>query len=128
MPGWRRCLAQYRSYLQLVLVSAAAVSLVIREWSTGVLLLVLTVVNAVVGMRQEGKAESAMNAPGKRYLDWRLDDPAGQGRAWRPSGRFATRSSGEFALCRPSWAAEAAPAALSRTRSATCRTGCGPFV
>ncbi|WP_037568983.1 cation-translocating P-type ATPase [Phaeacidiphilus oryzae] len=62
VPGWRRYLQQYRSYMQLVLVSAAVVSLVIKEWSTGVLLLVLTVVNAVVGMRQEGKAESAMNA------------------------------------------------------------------
>ncbi|MEU5597548.1 HAD-IC family P-type ATPase [Streptomyces sp. NPDC020298] len=62
VPGWRRYLAQYRSYMQLVLVSAAVVSLLIKEWSTGVLLLVLTVLNAVVGMRQEGKAESAMNA------------------------------------------------------------------
>ncbi|WP_435270326.1 cation-translocating P-type ATPase [Streptomyces sp. 1222.5] len=62
LPGWRRYLAQYRSYMQLVLVSAAVVSLVIAEWATGVLLLVLTVLNAVVGMRQEGKAESAMNA------------------------------------------------------------------
>ncbi|SBT94524.1 Ca2+-transporting ATPase [Streptomyces sp. DI166] len=62
VPGWRRWLAQYRSYMQLVLVSAAVVSFVIKEWSTGVLLLVLTVVNAVVGMRQEGKADSAMNA------------------------------------------------------------------
>ncbi|MGW4564948.1 cation-translocating P-type ATPase [Streptomyces sp. NPDC004561] len=62
VPGWRRFLAQYRSYMQLVLVSAAVVSLVIKEWSTGVLLLFLTVVNAVAGMRQEGKAESAMNA------------------------------------------------------------------
>lgn len=62
LPGWKRYLAQYRSYMQLVLVAAAVVSLVIKEWSTGVLLLVLTVLNAVVGMRQEGKAESAMNA------------------------------------------------------------------
>ncbi|PBC63858.1 ATPase [Streptomyces sp. Tue6028] len=62
LPGWRRYLAQYRSYMQLVLVAAAVVSLVIKEWSTGVLLLLLTVLNAVVGMRQEGKAESAMNA------------------------------------------------------------------
>ncbi|MER5860016.1 HAD-IC family P-type ATPase [Streptomyces sp900105245] len=62
LPGWRRYVAQYRSYMQLVLVGAAVVSLVIEEWTTGVLLLVLTVLNAVVGMRQEGKAESAMNA------------------------------------------------------------------
>ncbi|MGW1983871.1 cation-translocating P-type ATPase [Streptomyces collinus] len=61
-PAWRRFLAQYRSYMQLVLVAAAAVSLGIGEWTTAVLLLVLTLLNAVVGLRQEGKAESAMNA------------------------------------------------------------------
>ena len=61
-PGWRRFLDQYRSYMQIILLVAAVVSLLIQEWSTGVLLLLLTVVNAVVGLRQEGKAESAMNA------------------------------------------------------------------
>ena len=34
----------------------------IGEFNTGILLFVLTVLNAVVGMREEGKAESAMNA------------------------------------------------------------------
>ena len=62
MPGWRRFVQQYTSYMQIILVGAAIVSLAIKEWSTGVLLLVITVVNAVVGLRQEGKAESAMNA------------------------------------------------------------------
>src|SRR5213076_310713 len=38
------------------------VSLVIQQWSTVVVLVALTVLNAVVGVRQEGKAESAMNA------------------------------------------------------------------
>jgi P-type Ca2+ transporter type 2C len=61
-PGWRRFLEQYRSYMQVILIAAAAVSLVIKEWSTGVLLILLTILNAVVGLRQEGKAESAMNA------------------------------------------------------------------
>ncbi|MFI6558716.1 cation-translocating P-type ATPase [Streptomyces sp. NPDC050534] len=61
-PGWRRYLDQYRSYMQLILIAAAIVSLAIQEWGTAVLLLALTVVNAVIGMRQEGKAESAMNA------------------------------------------------------------------
>ncbi|GAA4877920.1 HAD-IC family P-type ATPase [Kitasatospora terrestris] len=61
-PGWLRLLAQYRSYMQIILVAAAVVSLAIQEWSTAILLLVLTVFNAVVGLRQEGKAESAMNA------------------------------------------------------------------
>jgi P-type Ca2+ transporter type 2C len=61
-PGWRRFLDQYRSYMQIILIAAAVVSLLIKEWSTGVLLLALTVLNAVIGLRQEGKAESAMNA------------------------------------------------------------------
>ncbi|MGZ4489666.1 MAG: cation-translocating P-type ATPase [Nocardioidaceae bacterium] len=61
-PGWLRFLDEYRSYMQIILVGAAVVSLLIREWGTAVLLLALTVFNAVVGLRQEGKAESAMNA------------------------------------------------------------------
>jgi Ca2+-transporting ATPase len=61
-PAWRRFLSQYRAYMQIILTVAAVVSLVIGEWGTGVLLLLLTVLNAIVGLRQEGKAESAMNA------------------------------------------------------------------
>src|SRR5215471_4964236 len=61
-PGWRRFLEQYRSYMQIILIVAAVVSLLIKEWTTAVLLLVLTVLNAVIGLRQQGKAESAMNA------------------------------------------------------------------
>jgi len=62
IPGWRRFLEQYRSYMQIILLIAAVVSLAIGEWSTGAVLALLTVVNAMVGLRQEGKAESAMNA------------------------------------------------------------------
>ena len=62
IPGWRRFVEQYRSYMQLILVGAAIVSLAIQEWSTGVLLVLITVLNAAVSLRQEGKAESAMNA------------------------------------------------------------------
>src|SRR6478672_3387078 len=61
-PGWLRFLQEYRSYMQIILVAAAAVSVVVQEWGTVVLLLALTVLNAVVGLRQQGKAESAMNA------------------------------------------------------------------
>ncbi|MFF7215845.1 cation-translocating P-type ATPase [Streptomyces sp. NPDC008238] len=61
-PAWRRFLDQYRSYMQIILVAAAVVSFLIAQWSTGILLVLLTLLNAVVGLRQEGKAESAMNA------------------------------------------------------------------
>jgi Ca2+-transporting ATPase len=61
-PGWLRFLGQYTTYMQIILLAAAAVSFAIQEWSTATLLVLLTVFNAVVGLRQEGKAESAMNA------------------------------------------------------------------
>ena len=61
-PEWRRFLDQYRTYMQIILLVAAVVTLAIKEWSTATILFFLTLLNAVVGLRQEGKAESAMNA------------------------------------------------------------------
>ncbi|CAM5257314.1 Calcium-transporting ATPase 1 [Streptomyces alboniger] len=60
--GLVRFLGQFTSYMQMILVASALVSLLIQEWGTAVVLLALTVLNAVIGLRQEGKAESAMNA------------------------------------------------------------------
>ena len=59
---FRRLLSQYTSYMQLILVGASVVSLVIKQWSTAIVLFVLSLINAITGLRQEGKAESAMNA------------------------------------------------------------------
>ncbi|MEB8337165.1 HAD-IC family P-type ATPase [Streptomyces endophyticus] len=61
-PALRRLLGQFTSYMQIILVVSAIVSLAIQEWGTAVVLLALSVVNAVIGLRQEGKADSAMNA------------------------------------------------------------------
>ncbi|MFA7324564.1 MAG: cation-transporting P-type ATPase, partial [Candidatus Nanopelagicales bacterium] len=61
-PGWKRFAGEYKSYMQLILLAAGIVSLVIGELNTGVVLVLLTVVNAVIGLKQKGKAESAMNA------------------------------------------------------------------
>ena len=58
----RRFLAEYTSYMQLILVGAAIVSLVIQQWATAIVLALITLFNALIGLRQEGKAESAMNA------------------------------------------------------------------
>jgi Ca2+-transporting ATPase len=57
-----RFLSEYSSYMQIILVGAAIVSLLIKQWSTAIVLIVITLFNALVGLRQEGKAESAMNA------------------------------------------------------------------
>ncbi len=61
-PGWQRFLNEYASYMQLILAAAGAVSIVIGELRTGLVLLLLTVLNATIGLKQKGKAESAMNA------------------------------------------------------------------
>ncbi|MHB9755318.1 cation-translocating P-type ATPase [Streptomyces sp. BYX5S] len=62
VPALRRLLGQFTSYMQIILVVSAGVSLAIQEWGTAVVLLALSVLNAVIGLRQEGKADSAMNA------------------------------------------------------------------
>ncbi|HEX4775847.1 MAG TPA: HAD-IC family P-type ATPase, partial [Acidimicrobiia bacterium] len=62
IPGWRRFVDEYKANMQIILVAAAVVSMAIQEWHTAVLLFLLTLLNAVVGLRQQGKAESAMNA------------------------------------------------------------------
>ncbi|HUO48486.1 MAG TPA: HAD-IC family P-type ATPase, partial [Acidimicrobiales bacterium] len=57
-----RFLGQYTSYMQLILVGASVVSLLIKQWTTAIVLALISVFNAVGGLRQQGKAESAMNA------------------------------------------------------------------
>ena len=49
--------------MQIILVVTAVVSLLIQEWSTAVLLVLLTVLNAVVGLRQAGKAPATDHHP-----------------------------------------------------------------
>ena len=60
-----RFLEQYKSYMQIVLVIAAFVSLYIQEYHTFLLLLLLTVFNASLGYRQEAKAAASVAALNK---------------------------------------------------------------
>jgi len=61
--GWQRFLRQYQDFMQILLVVAAVVSYVAtREWATTIVILVLTVLNAVLGLHQESKAEASLNA------------------------------------------------------------------
>src|SRR3954469_9406060 len=62
-PQWRAFLRQYRDVMQIVLLVAGLGScFVLHEWPTGVMLLLLTVLNAVLGLNQEGKAAAAVAA------------------------------------------------------------------
>ena len=49
VPGWKQFLAQYRSYMQIILVAAAVASMLIGELATGIAVLAITAVNALGG-------------------------------------------------------------------------------
>ena len=51
-PSWLRFIDQYRTYMQLILIGAAIVSAAVGEWNTAILLIALTLLNAVVGFRR----------------------------------------------------------------------------
>ena len=65
-PGWQAFLRQHRDLMQLVLLGAAVVSIVaLQEVSTGLVIIGLTVLNAVLGLNQEGKAAESVAAMGR---------------------------------------------------------------
>ena len=62
-PRWRAFLRQYADPMQVVLLVGGVVSLYpLKELETGVVLILLTLFNAVLGLRQEGKAAAAVAA------------------------------------------------------------------
>jgi Ca2+-transporting ATPase len=61
--GVQAFLRQYKDFMQIILLGAAALSLVFtRELGTTIVLVVLTVFNAVLGLRGESKAEASLAA------------------------------------------------------------------
>src|SRR4051794_39406451 len=62
-PAWRAFLRQYEDFMQLILLGAALVNqLVTGDTPTTVVLAGLTVFNALIGLRQESKAEESVKA------------------------------------------------------------------
>lgn len=62
-PGWKAFLRQYQDFMQVILLGAALVNqLVTGDTGTTVVLAGLTVFNAVIGLRQESKAEESVKA------------------------------------------------------------------
>jgi len=62
-PRWRAFLRQYGDPMQVVLLVAGGISLFLpNQVATGVLLILLTVLNAFLGLNQEGKAEASVAA------------------------------------------------------------------
>ena len=60
-PLWLAFLLQYRPLMQMVLVGAAVVSGLIPNFSTMAALIGVTVLNAVLGMLQESKAQRSVD-------------------------------------------------------------------
>src|SRR5215472_353414 len=62
-PRWHAFVRQYRDPMQLVLLAAGIGSLYpLKQYGTGILLILLTLFNAVEGLQQEGKAAAAVAA------------------------------------------------------------------
>jgi Ca2+-transporting ATPase len=67
-PRWRAFLRQYSDPMQIVLVAAGVISFVVKQPGTGLVILLLTVFNAVLGLSQEGKAAAAVAALAKMMI------------------------------------------------------------
>src|SRR5262245_33876589 len=68
-PRWRAFVRQYRDLMQIVLLVAGILSLYpLKELGTGLMLILLTVFNAILGLQQEGKAAAAVSALQKMMI------------------------------------------------------------
>ncbi|MFL6029522.1 MAG: cation-translocating P-type ATPase, partial [Gaiellaceae bacterium] len=68
-PRWRAFVRQYADAMQIVLLVAGVASIVpLGQYGTGIMLLLLTVLNAVLGLQQEGKAAAAVAALQKMMI------------------------------------------------------------
>ena len=56
-------LRQYKDFMQIILVATALISLIVlRDYRTTFMLLTLTILNAILGMSQEAKAEASLSS------------------------------------------------------------------
>ena len=61
--GVQAFLRQYKDFMQIILIAAAVISLVlVHQVSTFIVLVGLTIFNAVLGLRQESKAQASLDA------------------------------------------------------------------
>ena len=66
---WHAFLRQYQDPMQIVLVIAGVVSIYpVKQEGTGIVILLLTLLNAVLGLNQEGKAAAAVAALAKMMI------------------------------------------------------------
>nr|WP_205629727.1 HAD-IC family P-type ATPase [Jiangella muralis] len=61
-PWWRRVLAQFDDTLIYILLVAAAFKAILADWVDFSVILGVAVINAIIGLVQEGRAERALDA------------------------------------------------------------------
>ncbi len=68
-PRWRAFVRQYDDPMQIVLLVAGVISIYpVKQPGTGIVILLLTVLNAILGLNQEGKAAAAVAALAKMMI------------------------------------------------------------
>src|SRR3954466_13844730 len=68
-PRWHAFLRQFRDPMQIVLLAAGVISIYpVKQPGTGIMILALTLLNAVLGLSQEGKAAAAVAALAKMMI------------------------------------------------------------
>src|SRR3954449_13368611 len=68
-PRWQAFVRQYQDPMQIVLVAAGVISIYpVKQPGTGIVILLLTLLNAVLGLSQEGKAAAAVAALAKMMI------------------------------------------------------------
>lgn len=73
-PFWQKLLDQFKDFMIIILIVAALISGFVGEWADAALIIAIVLVNAILGILQEGRAEKAiaalqkMSAPSARVL------------------------------------------------------------
>ncbi|MCK5738180.1 HAD-IC family P-type ATPase, partial [bacterium] len=80
-PAFIKFFLQFKDVLMILLLVAAGMSFILKNYSDGVVMLMITVINAVIGFIQEFKAEKIMDSlkrlvqsPSKVYRDGALNE------------------------------------------------------
>jgi len=61
-PFWKLLLNQFNQFLVIILIAAALISFVLGEWLDGGAIMTIVILNAIIGVVQESKAEEALAA------------------------------------------------------------------